>query len=355
MKLRFDLLEAEERPQFKADMQTAFQMGAVEGNYEMDADEMILPEGVIEYALNKAGAVAYKVVDEKGKLLGGAIVNIDEITQRNRLDYLYVKPDYQDQGIGKYMWYEIEQRHPKTRTWSTQIPAFEKRNVHFYVNVCHFRIVEYCHPHETEFSDDYPDNEELRLEKVMHPAGQPAQKQIYLTTRRLILRQLNPRDAKAYFDLFNHPQATCFVPDKLATMSEAAREVAQNGQFNDGSYLAVCLKETNKMIGLLFGEWEGDTFSVCWNFSPKYVGKGYAYEATQSYFDLLFNELGARRIYAYVEIDNVRSQRLCRRLGMRQEALFEEFISFIEDEHGQPIYEDTLEFAILKGEWNRQF
>ena len=36
---------------------------------------------------------------------------------------------------------------------------------------------------------------------------------------------------------------------------------------------------------------------------------------------------------------------------MRQEGLFKEFISFVNDENGDPVYEDTMEWAILKREW----
>lgn len=60
--------------------------------------------------------------------------------------------------------------------------------------------------------------------------------------------------------------------------------------------------------------------------------------------------MNARRIYAYVES----SQRLCKKLGMRQEGLFKEFISFINNPDGTPLYENTMQFAILKKEWNKQ-
>ena len=85
--------------------------------------------------------------------------------------------------------------------------------------------------------------------------------------------------------------------------------------------------------------------------TKRYHGKGYAYEAAHAFFDYLFIQKGARRIYAYTEVDNLSSQRLCRRLGMRQEGLFNEFISFVNDENGNPVYEDTMEWAILKREW----
>jgi len=37
--------------------------------------------------------------------------------------------------------------------------------------------------------------------------------------------------------------------------------------------------------------------------------------------------------------------------GARQEGLFKEFVSFINDENGNPVYENTYQYAILKREW----
>ena len=84
-----------------------------------------------------------------------------------------------------------------------------------------------------------------------------------------------------------------------------------------------------------------------------YSGKGYAYEAARAYFGYLFREKGARRIYAYTEDYNLPSQRLCERLGMRREGLFVEFVSFVSNSDGTPLYENTIQYAILKKEWEK--
>ena len=63
------------------------------------------------------------------------------------------------------------------------------------------------------------------------------------------------------------------------------------------------------------------------------------------------DNLWIRRIYAYMEDYNLLSQRLCEKLGMRREGLFKEFVSFVNDEDGVPIYENTMQYAMLKKEW----
>ena len=45
------------------------------------------------------------------------------------------------------------------------------------------------------------------------------------------------------------------------------------------------------------------------------------------------------------------SRHLCEKLGMRREGLFPSFVSFVNDADGNPVYENTLQYAVLKQEW----
>jgi hypothetical protein len=60
----------------------------------------------------------------------------------------------------------------------------------------------------------------------------------------------------------------------------------------------------------------------------------------------IFRNKGAHRLYAYVEDHNTSSPRLCENLGMRREGLFAEFVSFRNDEVGNPAYETLCNNAI---------
>ena len=92
--------------------------------------------------------------------------------------------------------------------------------------------------------------------------------------------------------------------------------------------------------------------NVGWHFNKRFEGKGFACEAAAGLLDYLFREAGARRIYGFVEDDNIRSKRLCERLGMRREGCFKEFVTFVNNPDGSPKYEDTCVYAILEKEWN---
>lgn len=76
-------------------------------------------------------------------------------------------------GLGLQAWKAIERRYPQTRTWQTHTPYFEKRNIHFYVNKCGFKIVEFFNRHHVDAhqpggQDDLPgDGDAFQFEKVM--------------------------------------------------------------------------------------------------------------------------------------------------------------------------------------------
>ncbi len=182
-----------------------------------------------------------------------------------------------------------------------------------------------------------------------------------IETQRLILRPFAESDAADVYEYLKEPAVNCFANMKLNSIEEAAAEMKKRAGETE-YYFAITLKENGKVIGEIdaFPEGDGpdeenapkDTFSPCWMLNLNYAGKGYAYEAARAFFDYLFNEKGARRIYAYTEDTNIRSQHLCEKLGMRREGLFMEFISFVNDPDGTPHYENTYQYAILKKEWD---
>lgn len=153
--MRFELcpVRMEELKQYKLDMQEAFQKG-FENKYGK-TDQMVLPEKDIDRSLNTEGAAVYKAVVD-GEMAGGAVVVINEKTQHNHLDLLFVKYGTQSKGIGKKIWSELERLYPDTKVWETCTPYFEKRNIHFYVNVCGFHITEFFN--EKHPMPDMPDD-----------------------------------------------------------------------------------------------------------------------------------------------------------------------------------------------------
>ena len=185
-----------------------------------------------------------------------------------------------------------------------------------------------------------------------------------LETERLILRPFREGDAGDVYEYLKEPMVNCFACMKLRSLEEAEAAVRERSEDPEYTF-AIVVKVTGKVIGEIDAHPESsqpdlaenyvkDTFSPCWILNPDYHGKGYAYEAAKAFLDYLFHEMGASRIYAYTEDYNLSSQHLCERLGMRREGLFREFVSFVNDADGNPIYENTTQYAILKKEWEER-
>ena len=184
-----------------------------------------------------------------------------------------------------------------------------------------------------------------------------------IETDRLILRPFVESDAADTYEYLKAPTVHCFASTKVNSQEEARQAVLERTKDKE-YYFAIVLKENGKVIGEIDAMPETpapddknavlDTFSPCWMLHPDYHGKGYAFEAAKAFFDYLFYQKGARRIYAFTEDYNISSQKLCEKLGMRQEGLFREFVTFVNDEAGNPIYENTMQWAILKKEWDAE-
>lgn len=157
-------------PRFRAEMRDAFSVAVIE-EFGSVSDGAIPPDEVIVESFDAPGTeVLHILMDDKR--VGGAVVAIDEVTQQNALDLLFVTAGIEGRGIGQGAWSAIEARYPKTKLWTTHTPYFEKRNIHFYVNKCGFSIVAYYHarhpdPHREEQPALPGDGGMFRFEKVM--------------------------------------------------------------------------------------------------------------------------------------------------------------------------------------------
>lgn len=143
MHTTLELLQKEDKEQFLKNSQIAFQKSFTEEFGE--SDEMVLPEKDIEQSLDNANSVAYLILSD-GVWVGGIILSINRVTLHNSLDLFFINPDTQGKGVGTSAWALIEKMYPETKVWETHTPYFEKRNIHFYVNKCGFKIVEFFNP-----------------------------------------------------------------------------------------------------------------------------------------------------------------------------------------------------------------
>lgn len=156
-------LSEDDREQFILDNQWAFKHGALyefgERDNHIDDDGEIISRKTIEMCMAAEGAETYRIVLD-GENVGGVILHINNETNINELDTLFVLPDVHSKGIGYGAWIAIEKMYPETKIWKTCTPYFDKRNIHFFLNKCGFMIDEFwCEYFEPAYKmpDEAPD------------------------------------------------------------------------------------------------------------------------------------------------------------------------------------------------------
>ncbi|QCG92464.1 GNAT family N-acetyltransferase [Azospirillum sp. TSA2s] len=157
-------------PAFKSEMEASFAVAVIE-EFGCLPDDSIPRGSDLDESMNAPGTELLHILCD-GQRVGGAVVVIDEATQRNSLDLFFLSPAQHGRGLGFKAWMAIERRYPGTLVWQTHTPYFEKRNIHFYVNKCGFKIVEFFgarhpDPHWPGPSGLPGGGEMFRFEKVM--------------------------------------------------------------------------------------------------------------------------------------------------------------------------------------------
>jgi ribosomal-protein-alanine N-acetyltransferase len=146
-----------------------------------------------------------------------------------------------------------------------------------------------------------------------------------LETDRLVIRNFHPDDWQQLQELAVAYQASeaARYEDPWPTSTEEVKGMA--AWFAGGDdYLAVCLRETGELVGLVAinrrDDRKGAVHNLGYVFHPAYHGHGYATDACRAAVDYLFGELGADQIFTGTHPDNEPSVRLLRRLGLKEVA-----------------------------------
>ncbi|MBT8260552.1 MAG: GNAT family N-acetyltransferase [Bacteroidia bacterium] len=141
-------------------------------------------------------------------------------------------------------------------------------------------------------------------------------------SKRLYLRELNINDAENFYKLNLDPEVLKYTGDKPFINIEEANNflkeyVNQYKKYKMGRW-AICLNDTNKMIG-----WCGLKYhpkqkyvDIGFRLFKKHWNKGYATEASLLALDYGFNTLENNKIVAHVYNENVASQKVVLKTGM---------------------------------------
>lgn len=146
-----------------------------------------------------------------------------------------------------------------------------------------------------------------------------------------------------------------YIPGEPRTMEQVADLVAERamaGRLEPSSpIMTLAVELDGRVIGdvLLHLDGldghDGRQAELGWVFSTDVRQNGYATEAARALTRVAFDEVGVHRVWAQLEPANTASARICERLGMRREALFEQGSWF----KGQ--WTDLAIYAIRADEW----
>ena len=175
-----------------------------------------------------------------------------------------------------------------------------------------------------------------------------------LTTSRLILRPFEGDDWRELHAYLSDPEVVRFEPYDTFTEDQSRAEVRSRAK--DDAFVAVCLADTGRVIGNLYlRKRRAGNYELGIVFNRAYWHQAYATEAATAALTYLFDQGEAHRIYAECNPDNRACERLLKRLHMRREGRLRLNESFrCDPASGEPLWQDTLVYAILRDEWNRR-
>ncbi|MBW8362484.1 MAG: GNAT family N-acetyltransferase [Kaistella sp.] len=143
-------------------------------------------------------------------------------------------------------------------------------------------------------------------------------------TERLSMRPMSAEDSAFVLALYNEPNFLKYIGDKkIRTIEEAEEYIKtrfrpQIEKLGYGNYLI-----TRKSDGLRIGsvgifQREGmDVHDIGFSFLGEFEGKGYGFEAASELMKQAFAHFGLKKISAVTSKDNVASQKLIEKLGLK--------------------------------------
>lgn len=150
---------------------------------------------------------------------------------------------------------------------------------------------------------------------------------IILETERLILRHLTLEDLEDLYKLYQDPEIRRYFPEGMLTLEETREELEwhMNGhpRHPELGLWATVHKETGKFIGrcgLLPWEIDGTLeVEIAYLIDKSFWGQGLATEAAAGILKYGFEKLNLPRLICLIDPDNIASQKVAERIGMKLE------------------------------------
>ena len=189
---------------------------------------------------------------------------------------------------------------------------------------------------------------------------------VFLETERLTLRHFVPEDLEHLVELDSDPEVMRFLsggratPRTLIESEILPRFMGYDVPTKGCGHWAADEKQTGEFIGW-FGLQARDPDALELGFRLRRAawGKGYATEAARALIRWAFDVVGVARVAAVTYQDNIASQRVLDKLGLRVVRRFRmtddelTAVGTYDTSSGEAWTGDDLEYAIEKGQYER--
>lgn len=174
---------------------------------------------------------------------------------------------------------------------------------------------------------------------------------IYLTTERMVLRWLEPRDVDALVELDSDPEVMRYLTGGVPSRRETVERTLFDGCDREAGYGRWAAEAQGRFLGWFALSRTADTppdeAELGYRLRRDAWGHGYASEGSRALLHKAFTELGTRRVWAETMAVNTRSRQVMERVGLRFVRVFH--VDFDDPipgtEHGE------VEYAILRDGW----
>ena len=155
--------------------------------------------------------------------------------------------------------------------------------------------------------------------------------QVFIETKRLILRQWKPSDEDPYVQLNQDTDVMEFFPSVLSkaeTLAQIERITNHITEYGYGLF-AMERKDNHQFIGFTglshpqFESYFTPCVEIGWRLSRTNWNKGFATEAAKACRDYGLHTVKLNEIYSFTSVYNVRSEQVMIRIGMQRQGVFD--------------------------------
>ncbi|MDG3582160.1 GNAT family N-acetyltransferase [Galbibacter pacificus] len=147
-----------------------------------------------------------------------------------------------------------------------------------------------------------------------------------LETDRLLIKPTTTNDADLVYKLFNTPHWIRYIGDRKVKSIKAAVAYIENSmlpqlkELGYSNYTVIRKSDQIKIGSVGLYDREGvEGIDIGFAFLPEYGKKGYAFEASKRLLQAAFEDFKLKEIKAITKKDNISSQKLIEKLGLKLE------------------------------------